>query len=79
VPLALSTHVRVAARRQRELMVVIALAENSEHVEWVEEECLHVDLSGLAIPDEIGSDGSIMPTITLDEHFTSTTSFFNSY
>ena len=69
VPLALSTHVRVAARRQRDLMIVIALAENSEHVEWVDEECL--DLSGLAIPNEVGSDGSIMPIITLDEHFSS--------
>jgi len=39
---------RVAARRRRELMVVIAQSENVESVEWQDEDDL--DLTGITVP-----------------------------
>jgi hypothetical protein len=39
---------RVAARRQRELMVIIANEENEESVDWMDEE----DLNGISIPQD---------------------------
>jgi hypothetical protein len=61
---------RIAARRQRELMAVIARRENahSEDVEWLDED--EVDLSAIIIPGN--NDGErLMPVVTMDEHFTS--------
>ena len=61
---------RIAARRQRELMVVIARKENahSEDVEWLDED--EVDLSGILLPGN--DDGErLMPVVTMDEHLSS--------
>ena len=41
LPMALIRHVRIAARRQRELTTVIALKE-SEDIEWVHEDLLDI-------------------------------------
>ena len=61
---------RIAARRQRELMAVIARRENahSEDVEWLDED--EVDLSAIILP---GNDDAerLMPVVTMNEHFTS--------
>ena len=61
---------RIAARRQRELMAVIARRENAhlEDVEWLDED--EVDLSAIILPGN--DDGErLMPVVTMDEHFTS--------
>ena len=61
--------VRVAARRQRELMAVIAMhEENGEHVEWVDED--ELDVTGIILPQEEDGDDNPMPVITMEEHFT---------
>ena len=48
VPLQRIRPLRVAARRQRELMVIIANEINGESVDWIEEEDL--DVKGIPIP-----------------------------
>lgn len=61
--------VRVAARRQRELMAVIAMhEENGEHVDWVDED--ELDVTGIILPQEEDGDDNPMPVITMEEHFT---------
>lgn len=61
---------RIAARRQRELMAVIARRENanSEDIEWLDED--EVDLSTIVLPGNYDGETS-MPVVTMDEHFTS--------
>ena len=61
--------VRVAARRQRELMAVIASEENGEYCEWVDEE--YVDVAGISDPPDRDTTSSVMPIITISEHLTS--------
>jgi len=59
---------RVAARRQRELMVVIAQRElNSEYAEWVDENL--VDLTDIELP--VAPGDLAMPTVSVDEHLKS--------
>ena len=55
---------RVAARRQRELMLVIAQRElNLEYAEWVDEDI--VDLTDIELP--VAPGDLAMPTVSVDE------------
>ena len=58
---------RVAARRQRELMVIIANEENGESVDWIEEE--ELDLNGISIPQD--EQIRALPIYSIKEHFAS--------
>lgn len=53
---------RIAAKRQRELMIVIAEEENAESIEWLEED--EVDSEGL-LPLEIGQNLIDLPEIPI--------------
>ncbi len=58
--------VRVAARRQRELMAIIAIQENGpEDVDWIEE----LDLEGIVVP--VDSREDITPVCSISEHLAS--------
>lgn len=59
--------VRIAARRQRELMAVISLSENVEFVDWMDEN--DIDTTGINIPDDNGS--SQLPVFSMNEHISS--------
>lgn len=58
---------RVAARRQREVMVIIANEENGESVDWIDEE--YLDLNGISTlqHEEIRA----LPIYSMKEHFAS--------
>jgi hypothetical protein len=58
---------RVAARRQRELMVIIANEENGESAEWMDEE--ELDLNGISIPQD--EEIHTLPIYSMKEHFAS--------
>jgi hypothetical protein len=59
--------IRVAAKRQREYMVVIARQENAEDVEWMDEE--ELDLVGIDNFDSITVQAkNQMPIISIEEH-----------
>jgi len=58
---------RVAARRPRELMVIIANVENGESVDWIDEE--ELDLNGISIPGD--DDNQTFPVYSMSEHFAS--------
>jgi len=58
----------VAARRQREMMVIIANTENVKSAEWQDED--NLDISEMIIPDK-SCTGSEMPGNTITEHFSS--------
>ncbi|XP_032779890.2 uncharacterized protein LOC116918320 [Daphnia magna] len=57
---------RVAARRQRELMAVIAVEENGEHVDWMEEE--ELDLVGIPVPNDEAIPPRPIPVYSIDQH-----------
>jgi len=56
--------IRVAARRQRELMAIVAAVENGEQVDWIEEQ--ELDLTGIIIPPE--AEENCVPVHTISEH-----------
>ena len=58
---------RVAARRQRELMVIIANGENGESVDWIDKE--ELDLNRISIPED--DDNQTFPVYSMSEHFAS--------
>jgi len=58
--------VRVVARRQWEMMVIIANAENVKSAEWQDEN--NLDISEMIIPEK-GCTGSEMPVYTITQHF----------
>jgi len=58
----------VAARRQREMMVIISDAENVKNAEWQDEDNLH--MSEMIIPEK-SCIGSGMQVYTITEHFSS--------
>jgi len=58
----------VAARRQREMMVIISNAENVKSAEWQDEDYLHI--SEMIIPEKSCTGGG-MPVYTITEHFSS--------
>jgi len=58
----------VAARRQREMMVIISNEENVKSAEWQDEDNLHI--SEMIIPEK-SCTGSGMPVYTITEHFSS--------
>ena len=58
----------VAARRQREMMVIIANTENVKSAERQDEDI--VDISEMIIPEK-SCTGSEMPVNTITEHFSS--------
>ena len=58
---------RVAAHRQRELMVIIANEENGESVDWIDEEDL--DLNGISTPQD--EEIRALPIYSMKEHFAS--------
>ena len=61
--------VRVAARRQRELMAIIVNQENGpEDVDWIEEE--ELDLEGIVIPVDSREDITT-PVCSISEHLSS--------
>ena len=51
LPLPPIRPVRIAARRQRELMAVIAL-RGSEDIEWVHEDEDHLDITEISVPTD---------------------------
>ena len=62
LPMPLIRHVRIAARRQCELMAVIALRE-SEDIEWVDEDLL--DITEIPLPiDNKHNYTPVMPVVT---------------
>ena len=67
VPLQRIRPQRVAARRQRELMVIIANEINGESADWIEEEDL--DVKGIPIPHDKKIHS--IPVCSLKEHFNS--------
>lgn len=64
--------VRVAARRQREMMAIIALSENGpEQADWMEEGDLDLD-HGINIPPDVTSiNQSTLPICSIEEHLSS--------
>ena len=60
---------RLAARRQREMMVIIANQENGESVDWFDEQDL--DLTGIAIPNEEPANTPAFPVLSMKDHFQS--------
>ena len=59
--------IKVAARRQRELMAIIAYEENRlEQADWIDEDFL--DLEGVLVPPEIRTE-TAMNVCLLEEHF----------
>ena len=56
----------VAARRQQEMMVIIANAENVKTAEWQDED--NLDISEMIIPEK-SCTGSGIPVYTITEHF----------
>ena len=57
----------MAARRQRERMVVPAQSENAENVEWQDEDDL--DLTGMTVPQ--ADDVTGLPVCSMTDHFSS--------
>ena len=58
--------IRVAARRQRELMAIIAYEENRlEQADWIDEDLF--DLEGVLVPPEIRTE-TAMNVCLLEEH-----------
>ena len=58
--------IRVAARRQRELMAIIAYKENRlEQADWIDADLL--DLEGVLVPPEIRTE-TAMHVCLLEEH-----------
>ncbi|GBM28638.1 hypothetical protein AVEN_620-1 [Araneus ventricosus] len=55
---------RIAARRQQELMAVIAFTENVEFADWMDEDV--IDIRGLTIPEDVK-----MPVYSMNEHISS--------
>jgi len=60
--------VRMVARRQREMMVIIANAENVKSAKRQDEDNLHI--SEMIIPEK-SCTGSGMPVYTITENFSS--------
>ena len=60
--------VRVAARLQRDMMVIIANSRNVKSAEWEDEG--NLDISEMIIPEK-SCTGSGMPVYTITEHFSS--------
>jgi len=58
----------VAARRQREMMVIVANGVNVKSAEWQDED--NLDISKMIIPEK-SCTGSRMPVYTITEHFSS--------
>ena len=58
---------RIAARRQRGLMVIIANVENGKSVDWIDKE--ELDLNRILIPED--DDNQTFPVYSMSEHFTS--------
>ncbi len=79
IPVEIQTRIRpirVAAKRQRELMVIIANRENGpEDVEWIEEDELSIDLSGripgFPVVEKETFSPVLMPICSLDTHYAS--------
>lgn len=60
---------RVAAKRQRELIAIIAHSENGpEDGEWIDEDLL--DVQGIEIPSNESNRRSL-PVVSLEQHFRS--------
>ncbi|BFZ21940.1 hypothetical protein BsWGS_24979 [Bradybaena similaris] len=58
---------RIAARRQRELMVIIANEENGESADWIDED--ELDLNGISIPQD--EEIHALPIYSMEDHFAS--------
>ena len=59
--------IRVAARRQREFMAIIAYEENRlKQADWIDEDLL--DLEGILVPSETRTE-TAMHVCLLEEHF----------
>ena len=56
LPMPLIRPVRIAARRQRELMAVIALRK-SEDIEWVHEDEDHLDIREISVSTDNQTTG----------------------
>ncbi len=58
--------VRIAVRRQRELMAVIVREEAEEDVEWFEEE--ELDLSNISLPTMAEENNGLLPVFNIEEY-----------
>ena len=59
--------IRLAAKRQRELMVIIANEmDGPEQAEWIDEE--EIDLESLIIPPEVSTRSIAMPLVSMENH-----------
>lgn len=58
---------RIAARRQRELMAIIALNDKVEVADWMDED--DIDVTGITIPEDDGNNN--MPIISINDHLSS--------
>jgi len=58
--------VRIAAKRQRELMAVIAQQESWETAEWLDED--EVDATDLIIPEEDVRREQSLPIVSMEDH-----------
>ena len=58
---------KIASRRQRKLMVIIANVENEESVDWIDEE--ELDFNGISIPED--DDNQTFPVYSISEHIAS--------
>lgn len=64
VPATRARPQRIAARRQRELMVVIAEQENAQSIDWLDES--EVVFEGL-LPSEDAEGSEVLPKIPLSK------------
>lgn len=58
---------RIAALRQRALMVIIANVENGESADWIDED--ELDLNGISIPQD--EEIHALPIYSMEEHLSS--------
>eukprot|EP00731_Ephydatia_muelleri_P034807 Em0078g7a len=66
-PVSRDRPIRIAARRQRELMTIISYIENGEHIDWMDE--LELDCDTIPVPaDDTEEMDEAIPVVSTEEH-----------
>ncbi|KAL5491710.1 hypothetical protein EMCRGX_G017057, partial [Ephydatia muelleri] len=66
-PVSRDRPIRIAARRQRELMTIISYIENGEHIDWMDE--LELDCDTIPVPaDDTEEMNEAIPVVSTEEH-----------
>ena len=66
-PVSRDRPIRIAARRQRELMTIISYIENGEHIDWMDE--LELDCDPIPVPaDDTEEMDEAIPVVSTEEH-----------